>query len=99
LTTAVPPGKSVQPLARLFASVVAAIVVGPLTSRAEPWIGPGDMALRHDLQQLSDAGVLHAPTMSWPLPWAEIRADIAATEASALSPRLQSALGRLQPRA
>ncbi len=56
------------------------MLVSPLASRAEPWIGPGDMALRHDLQQLADAGVLHAPTMSWPLPWSDISADIAAAE-------------------
>ncbi len=34
------------------------------------------MALRHDLQQLADAGVLQAPTLSWPLPWSDIRRDV-----------------------
>jgi hypothetical protein len=92
-------GKPVWHLLRLFAWVVTAMVVSPLTSRAEPWIGPGDLALRHDLQQLADAGVLQAPTMSWPLPWADISADIAGTEVSKLSPHMQSALGRVQVRA
>jgi hypothetical protein len=88
--------KPVWQLLRLFAWVVTAMVASPLTSRAEPWIGPGDLALRHDLQQLADAGVLQAPTMSWPLPWADISADIAGTEVSGLSPHLQSALGRVR---
>ena len=68
-------------------------------TQAEPWVGPGEMALRHDLQQLADAGVLHAPTMSWPLPWSDIKQDIGAVDSSQLSPRLQSALGRVQQRA
>ena len=57
------------------------------------------MALRHDLQQLADAGVLHAPTMSWPLPWSDIKQDVGAADASKLSPRLQSALDRVRKRA
>ena len=57
------------------------------------------MALRHDLQQLADAGLLHAPTMSWPLPWSDIRKDADAADASTLSPRLRSALSRVQQRA
>ncbi|MEI2811582.1 MAG: capsule assembly Wzi family protein [Nocardioides sp.] len=56
-------------------------------TQAEPWVGPGEMALRHDLQQLADAGVLHAPTMSWPLPWSDIKQDIGAADSSKLSPR------------
>ncbi|MGB7741050.1 MAG: capsule assembly Wzi family protein [Steroidobacteraceae bacterium] len=68
-------------------------------AHAEPWIGPGDMALRHDLQQLADAGVLRAPAMSWPLPWTDIRRELGAEDASKLSSGLQSALGRVQKRA
>jgi len=84
--------------ALVAATAVSAILLAAAT-HAEPWVGPGDMALRHDLQQLADAGVLHAPTMSWPLPWSDIRTDVSAADPSALSPRLRSALGRVQQRA
>ena len=93
------PGNSARPLVSLCTWVGAAMVVSPLTSHAEPWIGPGDMTLRHDLQQLADAGVLHAPTMSWPLPWSDIKNDTDAVDASKLAPRLQAAVGRMQKRA
>jgi hypothetical protein len=83
------PALLVLPVALLFAAA----------THAEPWVGPGDMALRHDLQQLADAGVLHASTMSWPLPWSGIFRDVSAADSSTLSPRLQSALDRVQKRA
>jgi len=78
---------------------LAVVLLFAAATHAEPWLGPGDMALRHDLQQLADAGVLHAPTMSWPLPWSDIKKDIDAADSSKLSRRLQSALGRVQKRA
>ena len=83
------PALLVLPVVLLFAAA----------TYAEPWVGPGEMALRHDLQQLADAGVLHAPTISWPLPWSDIKQDVGAADSSKLSPRLQSALGRVQKRA
>jgi hypothetical protein len=80
-------------------AAVAATLLLARAALAEPWVGPGDTALRHDLQQLADAGVLHSPTMSWPLPWADIRKDVDAADSSTLGLRLQSALGRVQKRA
>ena len=79
--------------------VLIVVLLFAAATHAEPWVGPGDIALRHDLQQLADAGVLHAPTMSWPLPWSDIKQDVGAADSSKLSPRLQSALGRVQKRA
>jgi hypothetical protein len=76
-----------------------AVLLLAAAAHAEPWVGPGDMALRHDLQQLADAGVLRAPTLSWPLPWSDIKQDIGTADPSKLSPRVQSALGRMQQRA
>ena len=89
--------RAVRAVPALLAPTV--VLLFAAATHAEPWVGPGDMALRHDLQQLADAGVLHAPTMSWPLPWSDIKQDIGAADPSKLSPRLQSALGRVQQRA
>ena len=44
---------------------------------AGPWIDPGDMALRHDIQLLADAGVIQSPVTSWPLSWGDVLNDIA----------------------
>jgi Capsule assembly protein Wzi len=84
--------------ARLFLAVAAALLFAE-TAHAEPWVGPGDMALRHDLQQLADAGVLHAPTLSWPVPWSDIRRDVEAAGSRKLSAGVQAALVRVQNRA
>ena len=50
-------------------------------SAADPWAVPGDMALRHDLQTLADAGVLGSPVMTWPIPWSTIQNDLASYSA------------------
>ncbi len=46
------------------------------TATAGPWLEPGDARLRHDLQLLSDAGIVHAPLSVWPVSWPEIARDI-----------------------
>ena len=38
-----------------------------LQVHAKPWLDPGDMRLRHNLQVLSDAGYLKSPLTTWPL--------------------------------
>ena len=43
---------------------------------AEPFIAPGDMALRHDIQRLADHGVLSGPVTTWPLSWGPILSDL-----------------------
>ncbi|MEM7763638.1 MAG: capsule assembly Wzi family protein [Pseudomonadota bacterium] len=47
------------------------------SAQAGPWVAPGDMALRHDIQTLADAGVIKAPVTSWPLSWGDVLNDIA----------------------
>lgn len=54
--------------------LMACLIVEPAT--ADPWIAPGDARLRHDLQLLSDAGIVHAPLTAWPVPWAEVSRDV-----------------------
>ena len=44
------------------------LVVLPLSiAQAKPWLDTGDMQLRHQLQILTDAGLLDAPITTWPL--------------------------------
>jgi len=66
---------------------------------AEPWVGPGETGLRHDLQVLSDAGILRGPVMSWPIGWESVRRDLAAADAKGLSVSEAGALARVAARA
>ncbi|MEL7310275.1 MAG: capsule assembly Wzi family protein [Pseudomonadota bacterium] len=47
-----------------------------VTAYAGPWLDPGDMALRHDIQLLADEGIITAPVTSWPLSWGDILNNI-----------------------
>ncbi len=69
----------------------------PTLSAAEPWLMPGDIVLRHDLELLADAGVLHGPVTQWPIPWPDIARDVQAfAQVSDLTPGEQGALLRVQ---
>jgi hypothetical protein len=63
-----------------------------------PWVDVGDIGLRHDIQILSDAGLITGPVTSWPLSWGSIQSDLANSvelsdfEAAALS-RVRRAAG------
>ena len=43
---------------------------------AKPWLDPGDIRLRHELQLLSDGGLLDAPITAWPLSAKDIEANL-----------------------
>ena len=79
----------------LLALILGVSVSNPAT--AGPWIAPGDLALRHDIQMLADAGVIKAPVTSWPLSWGDILNDLADfDEVQSLEPMLQDALLRVR---
>ncbi|MEJ2652866.1 MAG: capsule assembly Wzi family protein [Gammaproteobacteria bacterium] len=57
---------------------------------AGPWMDPGNSGLRHDVQLLSDAGVIHAPLTTWPLAWEDLVRDIQAYDGN-LAPAYEAA--------
>lgn len=63
--------------------------------RADPWLEPGDLTMRHDLQLLSDAGIVKSPITTWPISWPDILRDVS-DEAIQQSPALDDALGRVR---
>lgn len=65
-------------------------------SGAERFAPPGDLALRHDLQHLDDAGLIRLPLNSWPLTWGDIDRSLAAVEAGEASGYALSALHRVK---
>lgn len=64
---------------------------------AGPWLDPGDTLLRHDIQLLCDAGIVHAPLTTWPLAWADVARDLAGPHPE-LSPALANARSRVLQR-
>jgi hypothetical protein len=70
-----------------------------LSAHADPWVAPGDLVLRQDIQRLADAGVIRSPVTTWPIPWATIARDLDALDTSAgLDPGARVALQRVQGR-
>lgn len=59
---------------RIAIPILALLATG--TARADPWLGPGDARLRHDLSLLADSGLVRAPLTAWPVSWAEIARDV-----------------------
>ena len=97
-STAKPP--TILPMVR-FLSLLAlsALAIVASSIRAEPWIAPGDLGLRHDVQLLADEGVLAAPVMAWPMAWREVARSVRAVPpeaAAALPEPLAAALARLR---
>lgn len=79
---------------------IALLLAGAASLRAEPWIAPDDAGLRHDLQLLSDAGVIRAPLTTWPVSWAPIiQATLQDRIEHSLLPGELAALQRVQTRA
>src|SRR5574340_316012 len=75
----------------LLASHVMPAIAGPLAAS-------GDTRLRHDLQLLSDHGLLSAPLTTWPLSWSDISASLKTDDEERLLPHLRSALQRVETR-
>lgn len=64
---------------------------------ADPWLAPGDLALRSDIQLLADEGVVRTPVTSWPLSWADVVRDLNAVRSVDLrTPSLQDAYERVR---
>ncbi len=59
----------------LVACTVVLLLTGSL-AMADPWARPGDLALRHDIQLLADAGLIEAPVNTWPMPWGALAAGL-----------------------
>ncbi len=82
----------------LLAVVVATF--GPTGAAANPFVPAGDSALRHDIQLLSDFGVIKGPTTTWPLAWGPLLAEVNGFLISVdTPPDVASALSRVKSRA
>ena len=63
---------------------------------ADPWLAPGDEALRSDIQLLADTGVLRGPVTTWPLSWPDVARDALGASPLGLDGATAEALLRIQ---
>ncbi len=67
-------------MARILFAVLASLLASPVAWAGEPWLAPGDLQVRHDLQLLVDDGVIDIPLSAWPVPTADLAAALDAAE-------------------
>ncbi len=81
----------------LFACVLLGtiFILAPRFAQAAPWLGPGNIEARQDVELLVDAGVINVPVTTWPLPWGAIAAQLATVSPDALPADEQAAYNDL----
>lgn len=79
--------------------VFALLLLMTSTAIAGPFIAAGDTVLRHDIQQLADAGIIKGPTTTWPLAWGPILEDLRNADDTQLATSTANALARVRERA
>jgi hypothetical protein len=84
----------VKPALRFGLGLVALLACA--TSRADPWLAPGDAGLRSDIELLADAGILRGPVTTWPLSWPDVARDVLGADAQKLDAATADALLRVQ---
>jgi Capsule assembly protein Wzi len=86
--------------AHAIAATVLALAFTAPSHAGSPWLEPGDVGLRHDIEMLVDEGVLASPVTVWPMSWPQIARDIEAySDGAKLRPGLAAALERVRARA
>ncbi len=78
--------------------LLALLVLLPTYSMAAPLSAPGDLRMRHDLQLLSDSGVINTTLTAWPVPFGDIYAALMGVRVQSLSPAELSAYRRIRDR-
>ncbi len=67
-------------------------------SLAEPWVEPGDVTLRSDIEILARYGIIPNLTTTWPIPWAQIEDGINAAAGERLPNYVRFAVDRVRAR-
>ncbi len=65
---------------------------------AKPWIGVGELELRHHVELLSSTGIISVPISQWPLMWGSILPDLKRAQSSNISARERYAVDSLLAR-
>lgn len=54
---------------------------------AGPWLLPGNLSVKSDIDLLADAGLIKAPVMTWPIAWVNIGPELLSPETKAKLPK------------
>ncbi len=74
-------------MTRILLLVLAGLLAGPVALAGEPWLAPGDLQVRHDIQMLVDDGVIDIPLSEWPIAASDVsRALVEAKRKYGLEP-------------
>ena len=65
---------------RTILMVLAGLLAGSAAFGGEPWLAPGNLQARHDIQLLVDDGVIDIPLSQWPIATADLAQALAAAE-------------------
>ncbi len=86
-------------LKKSYQLVLLSILATSLSAEAKPWLDTGDMKLRHELQLLSDSGLLNVPLTTWPLASKDIHDGLKSSKSNISShPELLSVLTNINKR-
>jgi hypothetical protein len=75
---------------------IALVCLIPALAAADPWLQPGNTALRSDIQRLADAGILRGPVTTWPISWPDVARDVLGANDRRLDEATADALLRVQ---
>ena len=86
-----------HPLRATQRSLIALAVLGLSfgSAAASPWLEPGDLEVRSDLETLADSGLLRTPVTTWPTAWGDVAAAVAEARKAQVDERLEPSIARL----
>lgn len=68
------------------------LLVFAATAFAGPWLLPGNLGVKSDIDLLADAGLIKAPVMTWPIAWVNIGPELLSPETKAKLPKEPAAV-------
>jgi hypothetical protein len=74
------------------------VMAAAAPSHAAPWIEPGDVTLRSDIEILARYGIIPDLTTTWPIPWAQIADGVNAASGRELPNYVRMAIDRVRAR-
>lgn len=79
----------------LVAALVGVLCVAPAHA-GEPWLAPGNVQARHDIQLLVDEGVINLPMSGWPIAVSDLANALSRVSGAGQTPAQSAAVARLR---
>lgn len=79
----------------LRSALAALLLIAAPAAAEQPWLEPGDLQAKQDVDLLKAARFIRGPSQSWPLPWRQIDEGVQAALRGPAPPHVRAAAGRL----